>query len=73
MPRAILSLNNEIKKNFLSNEVIDFAHGFYEIKLQKTPELVSWAYDWALSDTDIQRLILKKHSIYKNKTLHRVG
>lgn len=61
-----------LKMLFWSEGVHDLANGFHQMALHHAPEVVASVYEWALSDTEIQKELIDRYFEYvkqKNRTM----
>lgn len=46
---------------FMSSDLVDFIHGFSEIKLQEQPAVISSAYSHAMIDPEVKKIVLEEY------------
>jgi len=62
-----------LRTNFFADDIHTFATGFYEMKLLHSHEIVASAYEWALSNPDIQRELIERYLYQLKGSIHAEG
>ena len=56
-----------LKRNFLCEDILELAGGFYQMPLLHGSDVIASVYRWALSDKNIQRELIEKYFKYLKK------